>query len=200
MSKIQSEAEEKFYEGIGYVSKKEQTEMTKLKTDPIKLKVLSINRDDRLSKLLKAYEREIRDKLSSLPVLDKIDFLDSHLQEAKKYKKQWSSDYKKYSNNHRLPNWNISSTFQNLSFIYRLIKTLEKNKRNFISNSKNKLSEIPGKSDKISKLPGSMNKKMQTEIIKGFELLANVDTESCYNVLKNNFIENTNLKKSFNFL
>lgn len=135
-----------------------------------------------LNRLINAFKIEIENNLCKSGI-DKISFLKRHLKKATEYKNQWANISNKFSDKDLDSDSKKPYLMHNLVSLMTVVEFLEENLKEYNTQQKSKEKET----SKI--LVNSY-----------FNLLVNIDTESCFNVLKGNFIDENTTKRTFNSL
>ncbi|MEO8852587.1 MAG: hypothetical protein ABI359_02355 [Ginsengibacter sp.] len=177
MLDLRSDEEKNFYDFIDNTNdngiRKIDRHTQLYPTENILTEQFNNDRELKLKDLVSSFKIEIENNLCKSGI-DKTAFLNRHSQKATKYKNQWVEIANRFSDT----TIGLDSTkpyiMQNVVSLLMVVQFLEEN-----------LME-----DNIPELP----------INSYFNLLTNIDTESCYNVLKGNFINENTTKKNFNSL
>jgi hypothetical protein len=125
MPNLQTNAELDFYNGINTITTLEIGELCKIEDEYYPGIEKSKNLNKRLSDLLTAFKKEIRDNLLLLSQKEKISRLKSHLKEANEYLQAYKNEYEGYLNAEPKNYWIKPHTHQKIIFIYKITEFLE---------------------------------------------------------------------------
>lgn len=178
MLDLESDEEKKFYDFIDNtndngIRKRESHIEYIYPAEDMLSEQFNNDRELKLKSLLSSFKIEIENNFCKSGI-DKTAFLNRHLQKATKYKNQWVEIANKFSDTAFSLDFTKPYIMQNVVFLIMVVQFLEEN------IMKDNTPELP--------------------INPYFKLLTNIDTESCFNVLKGNFINENTTKKNFNSL